>query len=262
MILETIVQSTRRRVAQKKAQKPLAQIREEACAFDKGLSFPFETALAREGINFICELKKASPSRGIIASDYPYRQIAREYEQGGAAAISVLTEPDYFLGDDRHLADVQKTVSIPLLRKDFFIDEYQIYEAKALGASAVLLIADILDGAALRDYIALCHELGLSALVETHDAQEVEAALQAGARIIGVNNRNLRDFSVDINNALRLRKMVPDTVLFVAESGIKTAAEVARLREAGVNGILIGEALMLSSDKGKTLQNLRGDNYD
>ena len=258
MILETIVQSTRRRVAQKKAQKPLAQIREEAYAIDNSLRFSFEAALAQEGINFICELKKASPSQGIIASPYPYRQIAREYEQAGAAAISILTEPDYFLGDDRYLVEVQKTVSVPLLRKDFTIDEYQIYEAKTLGASAVLLIASLLDGSAIQDYIVLCDELGLSALVETHDLREVDAVLKSGARIVGVNNRNLRDFSVDINNALRLRKMVPDTVLFVAESGIKTAADVARLREAGVNGILIGETLMRSSDKSQTLKTLRG----
>lgn len=259
MILETIAQSTRNRVAHKKALKPLTQIRSEAFNLNVKTQFPFEAALAQEGITFICELKKASPSQGIIAPDYPYAQIAQEYEQAGAAAISVLTEPTYFLGDDRHLVDVQKTVSIPVLRKDFTVDEYQIYEAKILGACAVLLITSLLDSSAIQDYIVLCHELGLSALVEVHDYKEIDSALRAGARIIGVNNRNLRDFSVNINNSLRLRKIVPDTVLFVAESGIKTTADVAQLRQAGVNGVLIGETLMRSSDKGKLLVTLRGD---
>lgn len=262
MILESIVQSTHNRVALKKALKPLTQIRKEAFRLNVHTQFPFEAALAQEGINFIGELKKASPSQGIIASDYPYLQIAQEYEQAGAAAISVLTEPIFFLGDDQHLVNVQKTVSIPVLRKDFTIDEYQIYEAKVLGACAVLLIVSLLDSSAIQDYLALCNELGLSALVEVHDHQEIDAALKAGTRIIGVNNRNLRDFSVNINNSLRLRKLVPDRILFVAESGIKTTADVTQLRQAGVNGVLIGETLMRSSDKGKLLMTLRGDKHD
>lgn len=220
---------------------------------------PLEKALSQAGINFICEIKKASPSGGVLAEDFPYLQIAGEYERAGAAAISVLTEPQYFAGSDEHLLHIKEAVSVPVLRKDFTVDPYQIYEAKLLGADAVLLICALLDGPTLRDYLDLCDELGLSALVEAHDAGEVAAALEAGARIIGVNNRNLRDFTVDIDNSLALRKLVPENILFVAESGIKTAAQVEALRQAGVNGVLIGETLMRAPAKSRVLAELRGD---
>lgn len=259
MILHTIAAAARVRVERSKKRLPLQQIAASARRCNPETGFPLEKALRREGINFICEIKKASPSRGLLAAHFPYLQIAGEYEQAGAAAISVLTEPQFFMGSDEHLRQISKAVSIPLLRKDFTVDPYQIYEAKILGADAVLLICALLDTGTLREYLALCHELGLSALAEAHDAGEVAAALAAGARIIGVNNRNLKDFTVDINNSMALRKLVPQDILFVAESGIKTAAEIDALRRAKVNGVLIGETLMRSPDKGEMLARLRGD---
>lgn len=211
--------------------------------------FSFERELARPEITFICECKKASPSKGLIAPDFPYLDIAREYEAAGAGAISVLTEPRWFLGSNDYLREIAADVNIPCLRKDFTVDEYMIYQAKTLGASAVLLICAITETARLKEYIAIADSLGLSALVEAHDEHELEAALDAGARIIGVNNRNLKDFTVDIHNSERLRKLVPDNVMFIAESGIRTAADIDVLRAANVNGVLIGETLMLSNDK-------------
>ena len=258
MILDAIAAAARARVAQRKKEIPLAQLKEAAHRTNPETGFPLEKALRREGINFICEVKKASPSKGLLTADFPYLQIAREYEEAGAAAISVLTEPQYFLGSDEHLRQIRKEVSIPLMRKDFTVDAYQIYEAKLMGADAVLLICALLDTGTLRDYLAVCHELGLSALVEAHDEEEVAAALAAGARIIGVNNRNLRDFTLEINNSITLRKSVPQNILFIAESGIKTSAEIAALRQAKVNGVLIGETLMRSPDKRKLLAELRG----
>ncbi|MEW5784092.1 MAG: indole-3-glycerol phosphate synthase TrpC [Bacillota bacterium] len=260
MILHTIAVAARTRVEQSKKRLPLEQIKASARRCDPETGFPLEKVLRKEGINFICEIKKASPSKGLLAADFPYLQIAKEYEQAGAAAISVLTEPQFFLGSDEHLRQIKKKVSIPLLRKDFTVDLYQIYEAKIMGADAVLLICALLDAGTMRGYLALCDELGLSALVEAHDAGEVAAALAAGARIIGVNNRNLKDFTVDMNNSIVLRKLVPQNILFVAESGIKTAAEIDTLRQANVNGVLIGETLMHSPDKRKTLTQLRGGN--
>ena len=197
-------------------------------------SFEFEHALKGDDIAFICEVKKASPSKGLIAKKFPYLGIAKSYEKAGAAAISVLTEPDYFMGSDSYLREIAEMVSIPVLRKDFTVDEYMIYEARLLGASCVLLITSLLDTQTLRYYIGICDSLGMSALVETHDESEVESALSAGARLLGVNNRNLRDFSVDINNCIRLRSMVPDNVIFVAESGIKDSNDIQMLRENGV----------------------------
>lgn len=218
----------------------------------------FEAALAAEGISFICEVKKASPSKGIIAQEFPYLQIAKEYEAAGAAAISCLTEPYWFLGKDVYLQEIASQVRIPVLRKDFTVDEYMIYEAKLLGASAVLLICALLPEETIREYIRICDSLGLSALVEAHDEEEIAMALRAGARIIGVNNRNLKDFTVDVHNSERLRSLVPPSVLFVAESGIKTAEDIGVLRKAGVNGVLIGETLMRSQDKKAMLDTLKG----
>jgi Indole-3-glycerol phosphate synthase len=265
-ILDILAASAHKRVERAKAKVPLEQIKQAALRFkpESNISpgcptdFPFEKALLRKDINFICEVKRASPSKGLIAPDFPYIQIAQDYEHAGAAAISVLTEPDYFLGSDDYLFQIQKAVSIPVLRKDFTVDAYQIYEAKIFGASAVLLICALLDTQTLRDYRSLCDELGLSALVEAHDEREIESALDAGARIIGVNNRNLKDFSVDINNSAALRKLVPENILFVAESGIQTSSDIDVLRKANVNGVLIGETLMRSSHKEKMLKELRG----
>lgn len=257
MILDVIVESTRIRVEKRKSEVSQEEIKLMAKALNSNTGFPFEKALMQEDINFICEVKKASPSKGLIAKDFNYISIAKEYEEAGAAAISVLTEPEYFLGDDKYLLEIEKEISIPLLRKDFVIDEYQIYEAKTLGASAILLICSLLETAVLKKYICICDDLGLSALVEAHDDREIESALEAGARIIGVNNRNLKDFTVDISNSIDLRKKVPSNILFIAESGIKSAEDIQALRNANVNGVLIGETLMKSTDKGKMLSELR-----
>lgn len=221
-------------------------------------NFPFEVALERAGMSFICEVKRASPSKGLIAPEFPYMDIARAYQEAGAAAVSCLTEPFYFQGRDEYLADIASCVSIPVLRKDFVVDEYMVYAAKALGAQAVLLICSILDDAQLVAYKALCDELRLSALVEAHDAHEVERALAAGARVVGVNNRDLATFKVDLNTSKRLRALVPDQVLFVAESGIRTHADVSALEAMGVDAVLVGETLMRASDKRAALDALRG----
>lgn len=220
--------------------------------------FAFEKALEKKSISFICEVKKASPSKGIIAEDFPYLNIAKEYEAAGADCISVLTEPKYFLGSDQYLEEIRKEVNIPIIRKDFTVDTYQIYQAKVIGADAVLLICSLLDEDFIREGIKICDELGLSALVETHNENEIEMAINAGARIIGVNNRNLKDFSVDIGNTTRLRGLAPDNVLFVAESGIKERADVAAFEEVGADAVLVGETLMRADDKAKALNTLRG----
>lgn len=258
MILEEIAAYTAKRYEEVQNLKPLEEVKREAFLSNADTGFPFEKNLAKQGISYICEVKKASPSKGVIAQDFPYVQIAKEYEQAGASAISVLTEPKYFMGSNDYLKEISKNVSIPLLRKDFTVCEYQIYEAKAIGASAVLLICALLDTETLKNWIEICDSLGLSALVEAHDEQEIKSALKAGARVIGVNNRNLRDFTVDINNCIRLRKLVPDDILFVGESGIKTSGDIDALRQARVNGVLIGETLMRSSDKALELAKLNG----
>lgn len=220
--------------------------------------FRFENALREGDISFICEVKKASPSKGLIAEHFPYLQIAREYEAAGAAAVSCLTEPEYFLGSDRYLEEIAAAVDIPVLRKDFTVDAYQIYEAKLLGAEAVLLICAILDDAQLKEYVGIADSLGLSALVEAHDRQEISRALSCGARILGVNNRNLKDFTVNVENSLQLRRNVPEDMVFVAESGIRTAEDIEKLRNGNVQAVLIGEALMRSPDKKAMLEKLRG----
>ena len=255
-ILDEIAGRSKERVESLKKRKSLVQIRQEAEALGRETGFPFQKALAAPGISFICEVKKASPSKGVIAEEFPYLKIAQEYEGAGAAAISVLTEPYYFLGSDRYLEEIAKAVSIPVLRKDFTVDAYQIYEARVIGASAVLLICALLEEGQLREYLEAAHSVGLSALVEAHTEEEIEMALKRGAGIIGVNNRNLKTFQVDISLSGTLRNKVPENVLFVSESGIRTAQDVARLREAKVDGVLIGETLMRSKDKKKELEKL------
>lgn len=251
-VLERLAGYARERVEAAKEQKSLSQIRDEALALPKG-NFAFEKALLKEGLSFICECKKASPSKGLIAPDFPYLEIAREYEAAGADAISVLTEPREFLGSDAYLQEIAAKVQIPCLRKDFTVDEYMIYEAKLLGASAVLLICALLDEKTIREYIGICDELGLSALVEAHDEEEIKMALAAGARVIGVNNRNLKDFSVNIENSARLRELVPENTAFVAESGISDAADIKAAVAMGASAVLVGEALMRASDKNRKL---------
>jgi indole-3-glycerol phosphate synthase len=264
-ILNEIAVRTQERINEKKKAVPFEKIKEAAERISGNHDFPFEKALrgsgndSRNDIAFICEIKKASPSKGIIAEDFPYLQIAKDYEAAGAAAISVLTEPFYFKGDDQYLREIADTVSIPLLRKDFTVDSYMIYEAKILGASAVLLICSILDLSTLAEYINIAHNIGLSALVETHDENEADMALKAGARIIGVNNRNLKTFDVDIKLSERLRKLVPQDKIFISESGIKTPEDINKLREIGADAALIGETLMRSPDKAAELKKLRGE---
>lgn len=258
MILEEIAARTVQRVAEEKAAVPLSEMKKRAEAMDANTGFPFREALSGDEISFICEVKRASPSKGLIAPDFPYLDIARDYERAGASAISCLTEPFWFKGRDEYLAEISNAVTIPVLRKDFTVDEYMIYQAKTLGASAVLLICSILSKEQLSEYLGIAHSLGLSALVEAHDDGEVRTALSVGAGIIGVNNRDLRTFTVDINNSARLRKLVPPEVLFVSESGIKTAADIEALRSNGTNAVLIGETLMRSPDKKAALDELRG----
>ena len=257
-ILDALASHAEERVASAKEILPTDELKVRAEALPVGC-FEFEKAIKNaDDIAFICECKKASPSKGLIAPDFPYLEIARKYESAGADCISVLTEPKWFLGDDRYLSEIAREVRVPCLRKDFTVDSYMIYEAKLLGASAVLLICSILDGDKIKEYIKICDSLGLSALVEAHDETEIKTAVSAGARIIGVNNRNLRDFTVDTENSRRLRSLVPSDVLFVSESGVRTAEDVARLRGAGCDGVLIGETLMKSEDKRKKLRELKG----
>lgn len=254
-ILNTIAENTRQRYEKIIAEKPLEKIKSQALAMPKG-DFEFERALKGDTLSFICEIKKASPSKGIIAEDFPYLEIAKEYENAGASCISCLTEPKWFLGSDKYLKEVAEAVSIPVIRKDFTVNEYQIYEAKTLGAKAVLLICAILDTDTIKKYIEIADSLGISALVEAHNEAEVKSALTAGARIIGVNNRNLKDFSVDVNNSAKYRKMIPDDIVFVSESGIKTHEDVQVLTKNGTNAVLIGETLMRSSDKKQKIKEL------
>lgn len=259
MILEEIAGYTKIRIEEQKQISSLEEIKEKAESIRTTAEFPFEKALKTGGLSFICEVKKASPSKGIIAQEFPYLEIAREYEEAGAAAISVLTEPKYFLGSSKHLQEISGAVSLPVLRKDFVIDSYQIYEAKVLGASAVLLISELLEEDTLREFIAVSDGLGLSCLVESHTEYELEKALKAGARIIGVNNRNLKTFEVDVSTSLRLRRLVPRDKVFVSESGIKTPQDVRLLRENDTDAVLIGELLMTCPDKKNQLNVLRGD---
>jgi indole-3-glycerol phosphate synthase len=266
MILDTIVTATRKRVEIAKQQlspeklKSLIYDGKGVRSFHGRNAFAFERALNKnwkEGPGFICEVKRASPSKGMIAEDFPYLEIALEYEKAGADAISVLTEPDFFKGSDQYLSEISSVVELPVLRKDFIIEEYQIYEAKLIGADALLLICSLLDTNTLRKYMELCNELGLSALFETHTKEEIQSALEAGARMIGVNNRNLQTFEVDLYHSVRLRELVPEDIIFVAESGVKTSEDIKILKEAGVNAVLIGETLMRSDNKKEALNGLK-----
>lgn len=261
MILDTIAAAVARRLAEDIRQISRDEMRQMAMDTPAAADFPFEQALKTPGISAICEVKKASPSKGVIAADFPYVDIAREYEQAGAAAISVLTERDYFQGSCRYLKDIAEAVKTPLLRKDFILDEYQIYEARYSGASAVLLICSLLDDEQLARLFRTADSLGISALVEAHDEKEVRRAVRIGARLIGVNNRNLKDFSVSLDTSCRLRPLVPKNILFVAESGIRCRDDIDRLREAGADAVLIGETLMRSVDKAAALAELIGDSH-
>ena len=248
MIVDKLAQSTYKRVEEEKNQISPEEVKAKALSMKKG-NFEFENALRSNDITFICEVKKASPSKGIIAENFPY-------VQAGAGCISVLTEPEYFKGDKKYLKEISENVSLPLIRKDFVIDEYMIYDGKLHGASCVLLICSLLSESTIRNYIGICDTLGISALVEAHDEMEINKAIRAGARIIGVNNRDLKTFTVDISNSERLRKLVPENILFVAESGIKNNGDIKRLREAKVDAVLIGETFMKSENKKEMLKEL------
>ena len=261
MILDTIVEATKIRVAKEKQVESPEAVKAAALALPSDTGFPFEAALRQQDFNFICEVKKASPSKGIIAEHFPYLDIAKEYEVAGAAAISVLTEPDFFKGDKKYLQEIASTVKIPVLRKDFIIDEYQIYQAKVWGASAILLICACLDVPTLTQFRELADSLGLSSLVEAHDEKEVQMAIDCGARIIGVNNRNLKDFTVDVQNSVRLRNLVQDDVIFVSESGLETPEDIQVLRDNNIGVALMGETFMRSPNKVEKLAYLYGPTY-
>ena len=277
MIQDTIARSAGKRVEQRKQVKSLEQMMKAACECreregikgdaikragikrENGTNevHPFKAALSKPGVSFICEVKKASPSKGLIAPDFPYVEIARQYQEAGADAVSVLTEPEFFLGADRYLEEIHREIELPLLRKDFIVDEYQIYEAKVLGASAVLLICSLMDMEKLKRYMGICGSLGLSSLAEAHTDREVAMAAEAGADIIGINNRNLETFEVDFTNALRLRKLVDRGTIFVAESGIRTPEDIELLAENQVDAVLVGETLMRAPDKKRALRELK-----
>ena len=261
MILDKIIEATKIRVAQEKQVESPEAVKAAALALPSDTGFPFEAALRQQDFNFICEVKKASPSKGIIAEHFPYLDIAKEYEVAGAAAISVLTEPDFFKGDKKYLQEIASTVKIPVLRKDFIIDEYQIYQAKVWGASAILLICACLDVPTLTKFRELADSLGLSSLVEAHDEKEVQMAIDCRARIIGVNNRNLKDFTVDVQNSVRLRNLVQDDVIFVSESGLETPEDIQVLRDNNIGVALMGETFMRSPNKVEKLAYLYGPTY-
>ena len=256
-MLDEIVEKTKERVETAKGIITLDDLKNEVNLMNINNDFPFKKALTGDDIAIIAEVKKASPSKGLICEDFDYLNIAREYEDAGASAISVLTEPFFFMGSDDYLKEISQTVSIPVLRKDFIVDEYMIWEAKALGASAILLIVAILDIVQLKRFLDLAHELGLSAIVECHDGDEIMRALTVGAEIIGVNNRDLTDFTVDIENSINLRRCVSGDVVFISESGIKTKEDVTRLKENDVDAVLIGETLMKSDDKKAMISELK-----
>lgn len=256
-ILDTIAAHARQRVALDQEKNSLDALKELCQEGGIANGKAFYDAVEREGMSFICEVKRASPSKGLIAKDFPYVEIGRDYEQAGADCISCLTEPKWFLGSDQIFREIRQNVSIPMIRKDFVVDEYQLYQAKLMGANCVLLICAILDTETIRRYLDICNQLGLAALVETHDEGEISSAVAAGARMIGVNNRNLKDFSVDFSNAARLRDLIPAGTLYVAESGVKSPEDVAALKKTGADAVLMGEVLMRAKDKGRMLAQMR-----
>lgn len=257
MILDELAAYAAKRVAMAKEKICLEEMREKAINLPKN-SFCFELALKSPGMSFICEVKKASPSKGVISKDFSYLEIAKEYEDAGADCVSCLTEPKWFLGSDQIFREIRSEISLPMLRKDFTVDEYQIYEAKCMGANSVLLICALLDTQTVARYLKICDEIGISALVETHDELEIQSAVSAGARLIGVNNRNLKNFTVDFDNAARLRDKIPPCALFIAESGISTPSDAALLKSIGADAVLIGESLMRAVDKKAALAAFRG----
>ena len=257
MIFDDIVIKQKERIAKEKKEKNIESLKLEVLNISLGEKFFFEESLRVKDFSFICEIQKASPSKGVIVEKFPYIDIAQEYETAGASAISVLTEPNFFKGNDKYLKDISGIVNIPVLRKDFIIDEYQIYQAKLIGADAILLICAILDETTLKNFLHLAKSLKLSCLVETHNEEEIKKTLNIGADIIGINNRDLKTFTVDINTSLKLRKLIPSNKILISESGIKTAEDIRILKDIGFNGALIGESMMLSDNKIEFLSKLR-----
>ena len=257
-ILDTLADLSRKRARADQAIIPETEMRARVKALGRGNGEAFLSALKKPGISFICEIKRASPSKGMISPDFPYMKIAGAYERAGADCISCLTEPEYFLGSDRIFREIRAAVSLPMLRKDFTVSAYQLDQARLMGANAALLIVSLLDDGTLAAYLERCEELGIAALVETHDGEEIRRAVSAGAKIIGVNNRNLKDFSVDFDNAARLRDRIPAGCVYVAESGVKTPADVERLQQIGADAALVGETLMRANDPAEMLRFLRG----
>lgn len=258
MILEDIVENTKERVERNKKRHSIYELKERAFQMPIDFSFPFKKALGKEGMSFILEIKRNEPVQGPIVSKFDYKEIAREYEMIGADAISVVTEPDYFKGDDDFLSEIKKIVKLPVLRRDFIVDEYMVYESKLLKADAIVLMAGILDEITLMRCLNLAHNLGMSALVETHSSLQIKKALRVGAKIIVCNNRDLRDWSLDFNTTLKLRDMVDDDVIFISEGGLKTRKDIELLENHHVNGVVIGEILMKSHNKRYTLETLKG----
>ncbi len=258
-ILEKLADLSRERVKSEQERLPESELRTQAKALGPGNGQAFLAALKKPGLSFICEIKKASPSKGLISPDFPYLEIASAYERAGADCISCLTEPEYFLGSDQIFSEVREKVNLPMLRKDFTVSAYQLDQARVMGADAALLIVSLLDVKTLGVYLDRCADLGIAALVETHDAEEIRTAVSAGAQIIGVNNRNLKDFSVDFGNAARLRDLIPPDCVYVAESGVKGPEDVALLKQIGADAALIGEALMRSADPAESLRLFRGE---
>ena len=256
-ILDQLAAHARERVTADREENCLDVMRELAAQGGRGNGAAFEAALQKPGLSFICEVKRASPSKGLIAPEFPYLDIAREYEAAGADAVSCLTEPKWFLGSDQIFTDIRAAIQTPMIRKDFTVDEYQIFQAKVMGANAVLLICAILDTKTVAKYLELCDSLGLAALVEAHDENEIRSAVSAGAKIIGVNNRNLKDFSVDFSNAARLRDLIPPDRIYVAESGVSSPEDAAALRKIGADAVLMGEVLMRAKDKAALLTKMR-----
>ena len=261
-ILQTIATKTKERIEKQKILYPLEELKQACAQLPINQDFPFEQALRKEGLSYICECKKSSPSKGLIDEDFNYLQIAKEYEKVGARAISVLTEPEFFLGSDQYLQEIAQEVKIPCLRKDFVVDEYMIYQAKLLGAQAILLIVSLLDTQTLKQYLDIANSLGLSCLVEAHDEAEIKQAIDAGAKMIGVNNRNLRNFQVNVENTLNLRRAIPKEILMVAESGIQSRSDITLLEKAQIDAVLIGETLMKASDRQAKMAELRDENNE
>lgn len=257
MILDDIIDHKRRELSEIKQQNPLPSLQKLVASRKPG---GFSEALKRpERVSLIAEIKKASPSRGVLCAEFDPSRIAEVYADSGASAISVLTDSRFFQGDASHLIQAKEASGLPVLRKDFIIDEYQLWETAAMGADAVLLIVAALSAEQLGEYIKLAHDIGLGALVETHDSEQLNMALEAGAEIIGINNRDLKTFRTDLNVTLKLAPEVPPGHIIVSESGIHTADDVRKIRQAGVDAILVGEALMTSTDIPRTMRELIGD---